>query len=69
MIWDYEDQLGILVRLLQKPGYVAAGFLSAEDALEYLKNHSAHLLLVDMDLGKCGGGMETYEKVKKLCRG
>jgi CheY-like chemotaxis protein len=49
--------------MLEKMGYKAVSVPSGEEALDYLKEHSADLLLLDMIMIPGMDGLETYKKI------
>jgi CheY-like chemotaxis protein len=64
---DEENQREIACRLLTKLGYSSEAISSGEEAIEYLKEHSADLIVLDMIMPKGINGRETYEEIIKLC--
>jgi DNA-binding NarL/FixJ family response regulator len=54
--------LNILSILNYSPVAVSSG----EEAIEYLKNNTAELIILDMILGKGLNGKETYEEIIKF---
>jgi len=63
---DEENQRVIACALLAKLGYTAEAVTSGEAAVEYLKDNSVDLILLDMIMPKGMNGRETYEKVIKI---
>ena len=63
---DEENQRVIACDLLTKLGYTAEAVASGEAAVEYLKENSVDLILLDMIMPKGMNGRETYEKVIKI---
>ena len=60
---DAEEQREITRNLLKKLGYHVAVARSGEDALEYLLNHKADLIILDMIMEPGIDGLETYRKI------
>lgn len=63
---DIEEQRQIACSLLSKLGYSPLEISSGEEAVEYLKKHSAHLVLLDMILDPGIDGLETYKRILKI---
>ena len=63
---DVEEQLEIACRILNKLGYSVASVSSGEEAIDYLKNNSAELLVLDMIMEPGMDGLETYKNILKL---
>ncbi len=63
---DIEDQQDIASRILKKLGYSATAVSSGEEALEYIKTHSADLLVLDMIMDPGMDGLETYKRILRL---
>ena len=66
VIDDVEEQLEIACRILNKLGYSVASVSSGEEAIDYLKNNSAELLVLDMIMDPGMDGLETYKNILKL---
>jgi PAS domain S-box-containing protein len=60
---DDEDQRDIAALLLKRLGYSVTVVSSGEDAVDYLKNHKADLLLLDMIMEPGIDGLETYKRI------
>jgi signal transduction histidine kinase/ActR/RegA family two-component response regulator len=60
---DIQEQREIASSMLEKMGYKAVSVPSGEEALDYLKEHSADLLLLDMIMIPGMDGLETYKKI------
>jgi PAS domain S-box-containing protein len=60
---DVEDQREIASRMLTKLGYSVVSVSSGEEAVNYLKNHSSDLLILDMIMEPGIDGLETYKKI------
>ncbi len=66
IIDDIEDQRKIASRILKKLGYSEVSVSSGEEAFDYLKDHSADLLVLDMIMDPGMDGLETYKRILKL---
>ena len=60
---DIEEQREIASRLLVKLGYSAASVSSGEEAVDYLKDNPADLLVLDMIMDPGIDGLETYKRI------
>ncbi len=60
---DVKHQREIACKLLQRLGYKATAVASGEDAVEFLKQGSVDLVLLDMIMEPGMNGLETYEKI------
>ena len=60
---DVEEQREIASRMLKKLGYTVTSVSSGEEAIDYLKGNSAHLLILDMIMEPGIDGLETYKKI------
>ncbi|MFH1350839.1 MAG: ATP-binding protein [Pseudomonadota bacterium] len=63
---DVEDQREIACNILRRLGYSVAAAPSGEEALEYMKNNSADLLVLDMIMDPGMDGLETLKRVLNL---
>jgi len=63
IIDDIKEQRQIAEILLQKLGYETASVASGEEAVSYLKEHKADLLLLDMIMEPGIDGHETYKQI------
>lgn len=63
---DVESQVDISCNMLEKIGYKTKAAHSGEEAVEYLKEHTVDLILLDMIMDPGINGRETYEKIIKL---
>ena len=66
IIDDMPDQRDIASGLLQKLGYNVHAVSSGEEAVEYLGQNKADLLLLDMIMPPGIDGMETYRKILEI---
>ena len=53
-------------RMLDTLRYNALAFSSGEEAIEYLKEHKADLILLDMIMDPGMSGRDTYERIIKI---
>jgi DNA-binding NtrC family response regulator len=60
---DEENQREIALGLLTRLGYKAEAVSSGEEAVEYLKENTVDLIVLDMIMPKGMNGRETYEAV------
>lgn len=63
---DQKSQREIVSKLLEKLGYKANAVSSGEEAVQYIKNHSVDLILLDMIMEPGINGLETYKQIKKI---
>jgi PAS domain S-box-containing protein len=63
---DMADQRDVASGLLQKLGYKVHAVSSGEEAVEYLRESKADLVLLDMIMPSGIDGMETYRKVLEI---
>ncbi len=63
---DVADQREIASEMLEKLGYTVRAVSSGEEAVDYMKTHSADLLILDMIMDPGIDGLETYKKILKL---
>ena len=66
VIDDTESQRHICCKMLEAFGYKAKAVASGEEAIEYLKENTADLILLDMIMDPGINGRETYERIKKI---
>ena len=62
---DVENQREIACAMLNKLGYKAITVPSGEEAVEYLKEHTVDVILLDMIMDPGINGRETYERIIK----
>lgn len=60
---DVEVQREIATQMLTRLGYSVRSFASGEEAVEYMKDHSADLMILDMIMDPGIDGLETYRRV------
>jgi two-component system cell cycle sensor histidine kinase/response regulator CckA len=63
---DVETQRDISCRMLDMLGYQTKAVSSGEEAVEYLKQNSADLILLDMIMDSGMNGRETYERIIEI---
>ena len=63
---DVESQREISCTMLDALGYKTTAVSSGEEAVEYLKEHTVDLLLLDMIMDPGIDGRETYERIIKI---
>jgi two-component system, cell cycle sensor histidine kinase and response regulator CckA len=63
---DVKSQRDISCKMLDKLGYKANAVTSGEAAVEYLKENSVDLILLDMIMDPGINGRETYERILKI---
>jgi CheY-like chemotaxis protein len=63
---DVEEQREIASRILKKLGYAVKSVSSGEEAVDYLKDNSADLLVLDMIMDPGIDGLETYKRILGL---
>ena len=63
---DMESQREITSTIMERLGYKVITASSGEDAVELLKKHSVHLIILDMIMDMGINGRETYERIIKI---
>lgn len=63
---DVETQREIISAMLEKLGYRTTCISSGEEAIEYLKNQGADLVLLDMIMDPGISGRQTYERIIRI---
>jgi two-component system cell cycle sensor histidine kinase/response regulator CckA len=63
---DIESQREITCNMLDVLGYTSIAVSSGEEAVEYLKEHSVDLILLDMIMDPGMNGQETYERIIEI---
>jgi two-component system cell cycle sensor histidine kinase/response regulator CckA len=66
VIDDVAGQRDISCRMLETFGYRTKAVASGEEAVEYLKENTVDLILLDMIMDPGINGRETYERIKKI---
>jgi two-component system cell cycle sensor histidine kinase/response regulator CckA len=60
---DAEDQREIASDMLKRLGYSVISVSSGEEAIQYLENHSADCIILDMIMDPGIDGFETYRRI------
>lgn len=60
---DVEEQRNIASLMLNKLGYCVNAVPSGEKAVEYIKDHPADLIVLDMIMDPGMDGLETYKRI------
>lgn len=60
---DVEEQREIATVILERLGYTVTSVASGEEAVRYMKNHSADLLVLDMIMDPGMDGLDTYKRI------
>jgi PAS domain S-box-containing protein len=63
---DIKNQREIASRILKKLGYSVASVPGGEEAIDYVKDNLADLLVLDMIMDPGIDGLETYKRILKL---
>jgi DNA-binding NtrC family response regulator len=63
---DVKGQRELALTMLTTLGYTAHAVSSGEEAVEYLKEHSEELIVLDMIMDPSMDGLDTYKKIIKL---
>ena len=63
---DVESQRDVSCKILDILGYITKAVPSGEEAVEYFKEHTADLILLDMIMEPGINGRETYERIIKI---
>jgi PAS domain S-box-containing protein len=63
---DIETQRKIACLILSQLGYSAVAISSGEEAVRYLKDHKADLILLDMIMDPGMDGLDTYRNILKM---
>jgi PAS domain S-box-containing protein len=66
VIDDVHEQREIAVNMLSRLGYQVTTVASGEEAVVYLKNHKADLLILDMIMDLGIDGLETYRQIIRI---
>jgi two-component system cell cycle sensor histidine kinase/response regulator CckA len=63
---DVKEQRKILSGMLKRLGYRVTAVSSGKEAVEYMKDHTADLLVLDMIMDPGIDGFETYKRILEL---
>ncbi len=63
---DMEDQREIAVNMLSQLDYRVTAAASGEEAVEYLRNHTVDLVVLDMIMAPGIDGLETFKRILKI---
>jgi PAS domain S-box-containing protein len=63
---DIKEQRELVLDMLTRLGYRVTALPSGEAALEYLKTHTADLVVLDMIMEPGMDGLETYQRILEL---
>lgn len=63
---DVKEQREIVFNLLTALGYVVNAVSSGKEAVEYFKEHSADLIILDMIMAPGIDGLDTYKEILKV---
>ena len=63
---DVRDQRDLASSMLTKLGYSAKALSSGEEAIDYLKDNSPALVILDMIMDPGIDGLDTYRQILKL---
>ncbi|MEN6373690.1 MAG: response regulator [Smithella sp.] len=63
---DVKEQQELAMNMLVKLGYQVNTVAGGEEAIEYLKNKKADLIVLDMIMESGIDGMETYQKILEI---
>jgi len=63
---DVEEQREIATKILKKLGYSVTRVSSGEEAVDYLKDNSVDLLILDMIMDPGIDGLDTYKRIIEL---
>jgi PAS domain S-box-containing protein len=66
---DVEEQRDLAAAMLTKLNYGISSVASGEEAVEYLKEHSCDLLILDMIMDPGMDGLDTYRRVLEISPG
>ncbi len=63
---DVKEQRDIAFTMLTTLGYVADAVSSGEESVEYLKEHTVDLIVLDMIMAPGMDGLDTYRKILEM---
>jgi two-component system, cell cycle sensor histidine kinase and response regulator CckA len=66
VIDDIKEQREVAFEILKELGYLVTSVSSGEEAVEYIKNNSVDLLILDMIMNPGMDGLDTYQKILEI---
>lgn len=63
---DVREQREIASKILKKLGYEATSVSSGEEAIQYMRENSADLMILDMIMNPGIDGFETYQRILEM---
>jgi CheY-like chemotaxis protein len=63
---DVKDQREIASEMLKKLGYSVVSASSGQEAVDYIKNNSVNLIVLDMIMEPGIDGLDTYKKILEI---
>jgi two-component system, cell cycle sensor histidine kinase and response regulator CckA len=63
---DVKEQRELAITMLSRLGYQVAAVSSGEEAIVYLKNNKADLVVLDMIMDPGIDGLETYKRILEI---
>jgi len=67
VIDDIKEQREIAKKILEKLGYSVSTVASGEEAVEYFKQHTPDIIVLDMIMEPGINGLETYKQILEIC--
>lgn len=66
IIDDLESQRDIASSIMTRLGYVVTARASGEEAIEYLRFHRPHMVILDMIMEPGMDGLDTFKKIREI---
>ncbi len=63
---DVKEQRQLAISMLERLGYRVKAAAGGEEAIEYLKNEKAELIVLDMIMSPGIDGFETYRRIREI---
>jgi len=63
---DVKEQRQLAISMLERLGYQVKTAAGGEEAIEYLKNEKAELIVLDMIMSPGIDGFETYRRIREI---
>jgi two-component system, cell cycle sensor histidine kinase and response regulator CckA len=63
---DVKEQRELAMNMLGRLGYLVAAVAAGKEAIEYLRNKHADLIVLDMIMDPGIDGMETYRRIREI---